>query len=92
MSLSEIMGASGLAGYAIAGLLIFLVVFLVIALRLMIQSHRGKLDELSSLPLEDGVPAGASGKQPAGGEGRISEHGPGFVEEESEAQASKTRR
>lgn len=59
MSLTTIMSHTGLAGYAIAGMVVFMAVFASILLRLWLQSRNGHLEEAGRMPLDDGRPAGA---------------------------------
>lgn len=59
MSLSTIMSAAGLSGYAIAGLVVFTLVFASILIRLWLQGKKGELDDMDRLPLDDGRPAAA---------------------------------
>jgi hypothetical protein len=51
-SLSDVVGASGLHGYAEVALVIFFAVFVAVLLRVTL-SRRDELDRLSRLPLED---------------------------------------
>jgi cbb3-type cytochrome oxidase subunit 3 len=53
MKLSDIVSASGLAGYAEIALILFFLVFLAVVVRLYLPSRRHELDEASRLPLED---------------------------------------
>lgn len=53
MSLPDVMGHAGLAGYAEVALIVFLVAFLAIVVRTFWPSRRRELDETSRLPLED---------------------------------------
>ena len=55
MKLSDIMSAAGLSLYAEAALLIFLGVFLAVALDVFRSGHRH--EQASLLPLEDDYPA-----------------------------------
>jgi cbb3-type cytochrome oxidase subunit 3 len=52
MKLSDVVGASGLAGYAIIALLLFLAVFVVVSLRVMF-SRRSSMDRAARMPLDD---------------------------------------
>jgi hypothetical protein len=63
--LSAIMSHAGLSAWAIAGLIVFSLVFFSILLRLWLQGRRGELKGRERLPLEDGRLAG-SGKDEAG--------------------------
>lgn len=56
MSLSDIMGNAGLAGYAEVALVVFLLVFIAVVVRLLQPSRRQDLDEASRLPLDDERP------------------------------------
>jgi hypothetical protein len=53
MSLSDIMSAAGLAGYAEAGLVIFLLTFVVIAIRTLAKSNDPEWERERQLPLCD---------------------------------------
>ncbi len=55
MKLSDIMGNANLSFYAEVALVIFLVVFLAVAVRLFLPSRQKDLEEASRLPLEDDV-------------------------------------
>jgi hypothetical protein len=61
MSLTTIMSHAGLSGYAIAGMLIFLAVFISLMVRLWLQARKGGLEEVGRLPLEEGRPVAAPG-------------------------------
>lgn len=54
MKLSDIMAAAGLSLYAQIALVLFLIVFVAIAIRTFLPSRSRELDEASRLPLEDG--------------------------------------
>jgi cbb3-type cytochrome oxidase subunit 3 len=54
MKLSDIMAAAGLSFYAQVALVLFLIVFIAIAIRTFLPSRRQELDEASRLPLDDG--------------------------------------
>jgi len=53
MRLSDIMSASNLSGYAEVGLLIFMAVFVVIAVRLFLPGKSHELEAMSRMPLEE---------------------------------------
>lgn len=59
MSLSTIMSHAGLSGYAIVGMIFFLLVFTSLMIRLWLQSRAGGLEEVGRLPLEEARPAAA---------------------------------
>jgi hypothetical protein len=54
MRLSDIMGQADLSGYAIIGLILFTLAFLLLALRLYRQHKSGELMDRDRMPLEDG--------------------------------------
>ena len=66
MSLTTIMSHTGLAGYAIAGMVVFMAVFASILLRLWLQSRNGRLEEAGRMPLDDGRPAGEAASRQSG--------------------------
>ena len=53
MKLSDIMGNANLSFYAEVAMVIFLIVFLAVAVRLFLPSRQKALEEASRLPLED---------------------------------------
>ncbi len=53
MKLSDIMAAAGLSFYAQVALVLFLIVFVAIAIRTFLPSRSRELDEAARLPLED---------------------------------------
>ncbi len=53
MKLSDIMGNANLSFYAEVAMVIFLIVFLTVAVRLFLPSRQKELEEASRLPLED---------------------------------------
>jgi cbb3-type cytochrome oxidase subunit 3 len=55
--LSDVVGRSGLAGYAIAALIVFMLVFATIVARTFWPGRKAELDRQSRLPLEDEGPA-----------------------------------
>ncbi|MFA7330042.1 MAG: hypothetical protein WC326_03105 [Candidatus Delongbacteria bacterium] len=65
MSLSTIMSHAGYSGYAIIGMIFFLLVFASLMIRLWLQSRAGGLEEVGRLPLEEARPEAASGTIPA---------------------------
>jgi cbb3-type cytochrome oxidase subunit 3 len=56
MKLSDIMAAAGLAGWAQAALVLFLVAFLAILVRVFSPSRRREFDQASRMPLQDDHP------------------------------------
>lgn len=52
MKLSDIMGAAGLAAYAEIGLVIFMVVFVVVAIRVLWFGRREDFERQGRIPLE----------------------------------------
>lgn len=65
MSLTDLMSNSGLSGYAEAALVLFLLAFLVIAVRIFLPGRRAEMDAASRLPLDDGhVPTQGPGARP----------------------------
>jgi hypothetical protein len=63
-SLSDVVGSAGLQGYAEVALLIFFVVFVLVALRALTMRSRD-LDHVARLPLDDDRPASSSDPQGA---------------------------
>lgn len=57
MRLSDIMAAAGLAGWAQAALILFLVAFVAILVAVFAPSRRGEFDRASHMPLDDEHPA-----------------------------------
>lgn len=55
MRLSDVMSHAGLAGYAIAGLVLFLFAFVLVVLRVFRRGTSEEFRAASRLPLEDGV-------------------------------------
>jgi cbb3-type cytochrome oxidase subunit 3 len=55
MRLTDIMSHSGLAIYAEIGLVLFVIAFIVIAIRIFRPSARQAQDRASRLPLDDGT-------------------------------------
>lgn len=66
--LSDIVGASGLAGYAIVALLLFVFAFLLVLVSVYSPSRRAQHERAASLPFDEGVivPAPESGLAPEG--------------------------
>lgn len=56
MSLSDIMGHAGLAGYAVAGLVLFLIAFAAVAVRTFWPGRGREMDEAARMPLDDDLP------------------------------------
>ena len=56
MRLSEIMSHAGLAGYAVAALVIFVLVFVAVAIRVLSPSRKREYDEAARMPLDDENP------------------------------------
>ena len=57
MKLSDVMSASGLVGYAEAGLILFLLIFLVVAVRVFWPGRGPVYQESALIPLRDGEPS-----------------------------------
>ena len=57
MRLSDIMSKAGLASYAEVAVIIFFVVFLVIAYDTFRRGRKEELEEASRIPLDDDVPS-----------------------------------
>lgn len=53
--LSDIMGASGLSGYAIVALVLFLFAFVLVVLSITLPGRRASLERASRLPFDDGT-------------------------------------
>ena len=53
MGLSDVMGGSGLAGYAVVALVLFMLAFLGIVIALFRPSKKQQMDAASRLPLDD---------------------------------------
>ncbi len=56
MKLSDIMGYANLAIYAEVAMVLFLLVFMSVAIRLWLPSQQQALNEASQLPLADDTP------------------------------------
>jgi cbb3-type cytochrome oxidase subunit 3 len=54
MKLSDIMSHAGLSFYAQVALVLFLIVFIAIAIRTYLPSRRQEFDDAARLPLDDG--------------------------------------
>jgi len=65
MRLSDIMAAAGLAGWAQAALVLFLVAFLAIGVAIAAPSRRKEFERASRMPLDDDPPMTPRG--PTGG-------------------------
>jgi cbb3-type cytochrome oxidase subunit 3 len=57
MKLSDVVGHSGLSGYAEIALVLFLVAFAIVVARLLWPAKPGALDHVSRLPLDDETPS-----------------------------------
>lgn len=53
MSLTEIMSAAGLSGYAEVALVLFFLAFLIIVWRIFMPSRKREFDRAASLPLDE---------------------------------------
>jgi cbb3-type cytochrome oxidase subunit 3 len=58
MRLSDIVSHAGLAGYAEAALILFMIAFVAIVLRIFWPSRQREMDAMSRLPFEDGESRG----------------------------------
>jgi cbb3-type cytochrome oxidase subunit 3 len=67
MRLSDVMGHSGLSGYAEIALVLFLAAFLAIVVWTFRPGHKAEMDAMSRMPLEDDVPP--ANKAHLGGKG-----------------------
>ena len=56
MKLSDIMSHAGLAGYAEVALVLFLIAFLIVAVRTFWPSRSREMERAARLPLEDDFP------------------------------------
>lgn len=54
MTLTDVMSGSGLAGYAVAAMVLFMAVFVAVVLWTFAPWRRREMDEASRLPLDDG--------------------------------------
>jgi cbb3-type cytochrome oxidase subunit 3 len=54
--LGDVMGASGLSGYAIVALLLFLFAFVLVVYAIFTPSRRASDERASLLPFDDGTP------------------------------------
>ncbi len=59
MTLTDVMSNSGLAGYAVVAMILFMTVFVAIVLRIFAPWRKREMDEASRLPLDDGDDARA---------------------------------
>ena len=66
MKLSDIMSHAGLSFYTQVSLVLFLAVFVSVAIRTWMPSRRGELETASRLPFDEGVVVGFSGNQERG--------------------------
>jgi len=64
MSLTDLMGHSGLAVYAEVAMVLFLVAFLVIAVGIFAPRRRAEMDAASRLPLDDDASTQGPGARP----------------------------
>jgi cbb3-type cytochrome oxidase subunit 3 len=64
MRLTDIMSNAGLSIYAEIGLILFVIAFIVIAVRIFQPSRKRSLDQASRLPLDDGQAKTPSSKEP----------------------------
>lgn len=59
--LADIVGASGLSGYAVVALLLFVLAFLLVVAALLAPRSRADFDRAALIPFDDGtVPSSAS--------------------------------
>ena len=65
-SIADVVGASGLAGYAEVALLIFFVVFVAVGLRTL-MTNQAALDHAAHLPLDDDIAPRTIDSQSANG-------------------------
>jgi len=54
-SIADVVGASGLAGYAEVALLLFFLVFVVVSVRAL-ATNRASIERAARLPLDDDIP------------------------------------
>ena len=54
--LSDIVGASGLAGYAIVALVLFIIAFLVVLIPIFAPARKGMYDRAARMPLDEPAP------------------------------------
>jgi cbb3-type cytochrome oxidase subunit 3 len=59
VTLTDVMSNSGLAGYAVVAMILFMAVFVAIVLRIFAPWRKREMDEASRLPLDDGDEARA---------------------------------
>ena len=67
-SIADVVGASGLAGYAEVALLLFFFVFVVVGLRALL-ADRSLIDRAAHLPLDDDRTPSLSSSTPRSGRG-----------------------
>jgi hypothetical protein len=53
MKLSDVVGHSGLAIYAEIALVLFVIAFLIIGVKLLLNRNRRELERMSRMPLDD---------------------------------------
>jgi cbb3-type cytochrome oxidase subunit 3 len=53
--LADIVGASGLSGYAVVALLLFVFAFLLVLATVFFPSQRSRFDHAAQLPFDDGT-------------------------------------
>lgn len=63
MKLSDVMSHAGLAGYAVAALVLFMLAFLGIVIAIFRPSTKARMDAASRMPLDDD-PAGQPEEEP----------------------------
>ncbi|MFN0181779.1 MAG: cbb3-type cytochrome oxidase subunit 3 [Gemmatimonadales bacterium] len=57
MRLTDIMSGSGLSGYAIVALVLFMAAFIAIVVSIFLPSRKREFDQAGRLPLDDGQAA-----------------------------------
>lgn len=55
MKLADVMSASGLSGYAIVALLLFVAAFAMVLVMILAPGSSARMDAAARLPLEDGT-------------------------------------
>lgn len=63
--LGDVMGASGLSGYAIVALLLFLLAFVLVVYAIFAPSRRQEDERAALLPFDDGLPPASDSRGPA---------------------------
>ncbi len=63
MKLSDIMSGAGLSIYAEVALVIFLLVFIAVAVRTFMPSRKAEMDEAARLPFDEGIRVGVVKKE-----------------------------